>query len=182
MGNSVSGAYSGIRSMKSVEELCQYYMSFIRAIGILHQNGHWTTRGENFYGNHLMLERVYKSILDDMDLMAEKFIGLFGKDCLDLHAQSQIIPKLLDKYVGMNDPLEASLAGEKDFIEFSEHFYETLKAEDKMSLGLDDAIMAVASKREEAVYLLSGAAGERAVSAGSVVARSQIFKRILHAV
>lgn len=170
--------------MKSVEELCQYYVAFLRSVSLLHQNNHWQTRGENSYGNHLLFERIYKSSQEDVDLMAEKFIGVFGNDCLNLAAQSQIIAHLLEKYSSDKDLVVSSLNAEKDFIEFAEGFYKTLKAEDKLSLGTDDAIMAVNSNRESAVYLLKQAASDQALTSGNgvldtVAARSSIFKRLI---
>jgi hypothetical protein len=47
-----------------------------------------------------------------------------------------------------------SLAAEKDFIKLSKDAYNCFEDEDKMTLGMDDMIMSISSKREEAVYLL----------------------------
>ena len=171
-------------SMDRVEELCGYYTAFLRCIYLQHQNSHWITNGNDFYGNHLLFERIYKSAAENADLAAEKFIGLFGLDTLDLHAQAQMIGKILAKYSsGM--PLDSSLEIEKKFLAFSEKFYEVVEKDGKMSLGLDDMIMHIASDREGAVYLLKQAAGKKDVdipqSESKVAARISLLTRIKRA-
>jgi DNA-binding ferritin-like protein len=136
-----------------LQELCCYYVALLRCVGLVHQNSHWLTKGKNFYGNHLLFERIYNSALKDMDGAAEKLIGLFSDEVLDLDMQAEMIGKTLKEFAKEN-PVETSLAIEKEFLEFSQKFYDTLKKEDKLSLGLDDFLMATASSREEAVYLL----------------------------
>lgn len=144
--------------MERVEELCCYYIALVRSIYLVHQNHHWITKGNDFYGNHLLFERIYKTAADDADLAAEKFIGLFGDEVLDLHMQAQMIGKIMESF-SSGDPVASSLKIEKKFLDFTEKFYRIVKEEGKMSLGLDDMIMAIASNREAAVYLLKQASG-----------------------
>lgn len=145
-------------SMERIEELCCYYVALIRAVYLVHQNHHWVTKGDSFYGDHLLFERIYKGAAEDADLAAEKMIGLFGTEVLDLHLQAQMIGKTLEEF-SSGDPVGTSLEIEKKFIAFSEKFYKLLKQEDKMTLGLDDMLMSIASNREGAVYLLQQVQG-----------------------
>lgn len=161
--------------MERVEELCCYYISFLRAIGLLHQNNHWLSKGKNFYGQHLLFERIYKSAQEDVDLAAEKFVGLFNEECLDLNAQSKLIQKTLEKFSGDN-LIQLSLSAEKEFLEFSQKIYDTLKENDELSLGMDDMLMSVASRREEAVYLLKQSLDEKEII-NTVEARINFLKR-----
>lgn len=139
--------------MKSVEELACFYVAILRAAFLVHQNSHWTCKGSNFYGSHLLFERLYNNSTKDADAAAEKMIGVFGENTLNLDMQAQLIGKMLLKY-STSTPFENSLKVEKDVLEFSDKFYKDLKEEGKLSLGVDDFIMATASNREEAVYLL----------------------------
>jgi len=139
--------------MDRIEHLACYYIALIRSVYLVHQNHHWITAGENFYGNHLLFERIYKSAAEDADLAAEKMIGLLGSEVLDLHMQAQMIGKTLEDF-SSGDPVETSLDAEKKFLDYSQKFYDVLKREDKMTLGLDDCLMSIASNREGAVYLL----------------------------
>lgn len=163
--------------MNSVEELCCYYVAFLRAVALIHQNHHWTTKGREFYGNHLLFERIYNGTLEDIDLMAERFIGVYGDATLDLALQSKIIQQTLDKYAG-DEPIKGSLKVEEEFLKLSEHIYEVLKNEDVLSLGTDDAIMSVASNHENHTYLLKQASLEIDTSVSSVVARTNLLKRL----
>lgn len=164
--------------MERVEELCCYYISFLRSIALVHQNHHWLTKGKNFFGNHLMFEKLYSSAQEDVDTMAEKFVGIFNAECLDLDLQAKIIPKMLVKYSG-GDPVESSLKIESDFLEFADDFYHKLKAEEHLTLGLDDAIMAVSSSREDAAYHLKQAAKDSETSISRVEARTNLLRKLL---
>jgi len=138
-----------------MEDLCNFYLAFLRSLYLIHQNHHWLTHGENFYGNHLLFERIYQSAQENTDLAAEKFVGLF-KNCITVQRQCQYINTICLKYnQGSENFIHNSLVAEKEFLEFSDVFYKKLKAQKQMSLGLDDMIMSIASAREEAVYLLS---------------------------
>ncbi len=141
--------------------LISSYPAMLRVLYLLHQNNHWTCSGQQFYGNHLLFERLYREAGEDSDAAAEKMIGLFGNDSLNLVKQGQLIGKMIDRYSKKKDYLEISLAGEEDFCRFSKIFIEKLKSEDKLTLGLDDLIMSLASRAEGRVYLLKQALGGR---------------------
>lgn len=131
------------------------YVATLKAMALIHQHNHWTTNGEMFYAEHLLFERLYNSVLEDLDLAAEKYIGLFGDEALDYKLQTELLSKVLLNYNKLEgSPVEMSLAVEKDFIKFSNDAYECFDEQGELSLGLDDMIMSIASNREEAAYLL----------------------------
>jgi DNA-binding ferritin-like protein len=131
------------------------YVATLKALSLIHQHNHWTIKGVSFYGDHLLFERLYKSTLENLDLAAEKFIGVFGDQCLNYDLQTELLHKVLLKYKNLEgSPVQMSLLAEKDFLKFSKDAYNCFEEEGKLTLGLDDMIMATASSREEAVYLL----------------------------
>lgn len=131
------------------------YIASLKAIAQIHQHNHWTVNGDNFYELHLLFERLYDATLENLDMAAEEFIGLFGEECLNYSLQAEFLNKVLLKYNDMvDDPVAMSLKVEKDFITFSKEAYNCFEAEGKLSLGLDDMIMSIAKKHEEALYLL----------------------------
>lgn len=131
------------------------YVATLKALALIHQHNHWTTKGVSFYGDHLLFERLYKSTLENLDLAAEKFIGVFGDRCLDYDLQTELLHKVLLKYKNLEgSPIQMSLEAEKDFLKFSKDAYNCFEDEGKLTLGLDDMVMAIASDREGAVYLL----------------------------
>src|SRR5574337_90419 len=134
------------------------YVATLKAMTLIHQHSHWTTKGTGFYGDHLLFMRIYESAQKDLDLAAEKFMGVFGDQCLDYDLQNELLHKVLSKYSNLKgSPLQMSLEMEKDFLKFSKEAYNCFEDEGKLTLGLDDMIMAIASQREEAVYLLQQA-------------------------
>jgi hypothetical protein len=109
----------------------------------------------SFYGDHLLFERLYKSTLENLDLAAEKFIGVLGDQCLGYDLQAELLHKVLLKYKNLEgSPIQMSLEAEKDFLKFSKDAYNCFEEEGKLTLGLDDMVMAIASDHEGAVYLL----------------------------
>lgn len=146
--------------VNKVSELCCYYVALLRSIYLIHYNSHWLTRGTNFYGNHLLHERIAKTAAEDTDLAAEKFIGLFGNSVIDLDMQASLIGKFLKEFASQ-EPLQSSLGIEKKFLEFSEKIFKTIKEENELTLGLEDTLQTIASNREAAVYLLQQAMDEK---------------------
>ena len=131
------------------------YLSILKAMSLIYQHCHWTTKGENFYGDHLLFERLYNSAAKDVDTAAEKIMGLFGDDCLNYDMQTELLNKVLLKYKNLEgSPIDMCLAIEKDFIKFSKFAYDCFEKEDRLTLGLDDLLTSISDKREEAVYLL----------------------------
>lgn len=131
------------------------YIASLKAIALIHQNNHWTAKGIAFYGDHLLFERIYNDTLKNLDEAAEKFMGLFGDACLDYDLQTDLLHKSLLKYKNLEgSPAEMGLEIEKDFLKFSQAAYNAFEDEGALTLGLDDMIMTIASKREEVVYLL----------------------------
>jgi DNA-binding ferritin-like protein len=90
--------------VNKVSELCCYYVALLRSVYLVHQNGHWLSKGNDFYGNHLMLERIYKTAAEDADLAAEKFLGLFDPSVIDLDMQASLIGKFLKEFASQ-EPL-----------------------------------------------------------------------------
>jgi DNA-binding ferritin-like protein len=141
--------------MDKCSKVASLYIASLKAMALIHQHNHWTTRGVAFYGDHLLFMRIYESALENLDTAAEKFVGLFGDSVLDYDLQTELLNKVLSKYSKLEGSTTAmSLCVEKDFIKFSKEAYSCFEKEGKLSLGLDDMIMAIASKREESVYLL----------------------------
>lgn len=144
--------------MEKAAKIANLYVATLRSIYLTEQFCHWTTKGPDFYGNHLLFQRLYEGVAENADAAAEKMIGVFGKDALDCKTQCELINKVCAKYSSLADkPLEQALAIEKDFIKLSEDLFNEFEKMNAMTLGLDDLIMSIANKREEAVYLLQQA-------------------------
>jgi len=143
-------------SRKSAGKLMNVYVACLRAITIIHQTNHWKCKSPNFYGNHLLFERIYDDANKKLDEAAEKTIGLFGNDSIDNDVQMSLVKKMVIKY-STDNYIENSIKAEEDFIELATKTYEELKSANDITLGLDDLIMAHASQSETSLYLLKQA-------------------------
>ena len=137
-------------------KIAALYIATLKAISLIHQHNHWVTSGNNFYSQHLLFKRLYEQTLENLDSAAEKFIGLWGDECLEYQLQYDLLNRVLANYKDVSsEPVELSLSIEKDFLKFSGEFNLMLEKESKLTLGLDDMLSAIAGKSEESVYLLN---------------------------
>jgi DNA-binding ferritin-like protein len=145
--------------MDKCEKTAALYLASLRTMALIHQQNHWLTKGDSFYGSHLLFERIYDSAQENVDGAAEKLIGLFDIDCDVFCLTTDMMTTLLKKYQEMckSSPLAASLRVEQEFLKLSQEAYDCFKEHDKMTQGLDDFMLATASDREEAIYLLKQA-------------------------
>lgn len=134
--------------MDPVEEMSSY-VAFIRALYLIHQRAHWKCKGNNFYGNHLLFQRLYEGTQASADEAAEKTIGLFG----ELEDKTDSITKIVADYSG-DDLIQNSIEAEEEFQVISKRVYNKFKDSEYITLGLDDMLMALASKHEVHIYLL----------------------------
>jgi DNA-binding ferritin-like protein len=147
--------------MEKCRKVAALYIASLKAMSLIHQHNHWTTKGDDFYGDHLLFERIYDSALDNLDTAAEKFMGLFGATCINYTEQAELLNKVLLRYKQFEgSAAKQSFAVEKDFIKFSQDAYKCFEDEGNLTLGLDDMIMSIASIREESVYLLQQTLGD----------------------
>lgn len=141
--------------MDNCLRVANLYLATLKSIAFIHQHNHWTISGVNFYGNHLLFQRLYDSVTANVDSAAEKFIGLLGKEAVDYSLQIDLVSKIMSKYKDKTqDAIEMSLAVEKDFIKLSSELYKIFEKENKLTEGLDDLILSIANEHEESIYLL----------------------------
>lgn len=140
------------------KEIFTAYVVFLRGLALIHQNNHWQEGGQNFYANHLLFQRLYEETFDLLDAAAERSVGTFGSDSLNLSRQAKVLSNLLLKYSNEeSSTLDSSLLACKDFLRLAKNAYDTLKGSGTLSLGIDDLIMSQSSTVESHLYLLQQA-------------------------
>lgn len=128
----------------------------LRLAYVAHQNAHWEAKGAAFMADHQLFQRLYEAAAADVDALAEKIAGLFSSDMLSLAAQLEECLSCQECTAVTSEP-EASVAAamaEEHALDAVEGAYDVADEEGVMSLGLDDLLMGIASKREEGLYLL----------------------------
>lgn len=136
------------------------YIVYLKFLAAVHQNHHWVTKGEPFYGDHLLFQRIYEATLADVDSLAEKAIGLGSVQCVDLCLQTAQCYKLVKGY-GMTStipsPMELakrSYLAEMNFLKVAAHLASDLHECGLLSRGLDNLLQGIEDKHEGHVYLL----------------------------
>jgi DNA-binding ferritin-like protein len=111
--------------------------------------------GGSFYGNHLLFERLYKSVQEQVDQLAEKIMGYLGGEAVALTPQLQLMVEATRRWEQVASCLHLrGLASESDLQHSIKTAYDGIKAAGSMTLGLDDWLMATANAHEENTYLL----------------------------
>lgn len=155
-----------LESKKVAIECLQWLLSLLRAQYWMYQNAHWEVRGENFYGSHLLLQRIYAGdednegedddgIQGEVDALAEKMVGAYGGESVDPQALIKMTEKWICRWGAVEDCLhKRALLSEQDFQKICKWVYDKLKNLGELSLGMDDFLMSLASEHETNEYLL----------------------------
>jgi DNA-binding ferritin-like protein len=136
-------------------EVANLYIATLKAMSLVFQHSHWTTKGPPFYGDHLLFERLYNDALKLLDMAAEKYIGVFGDQSLDYDLQTKLLAGILSKFSKLEgSPIPMCLAVVKSFLGLSEQASKLFEDDSLMTLGLADMLGAISDKCEEFAYLL----------------------------
>lgn len=143
-------------------------LAFLRAVNLIHQTHHWQTRGPQFYGDHLLFERLYNDTLGMIDKLAERAVGS-GSPVLVNPVIQSTHQLLIVKSLYNAAPIEASpdqcafisLKGVLRFLVLQRIVYETLEKKGALSHGTDNLLQDIADKHEEFVYLLKQRVGAK---------------------
>jgi len=133
---------------------------YLKFLALVHQNHHWVTKGDPFYGDHLLFSKLYEETIEDIDTVAEKAIGLGSTANVDLMLTTSQVMKLVKNY-GMTTtmPSPAELAkrsylAEMNFLKVMAHLADCLKECGTLTRGLDNMLQGIEDRHEGHVYLL----------------------------
>lgn len=132
----------------------------LRYLALVHQTHHWVTKGNPYYGDHLLFQRIYEATNEDIDSVAEKAIGLGCVDNVDINRHVLQLNKLVQNY-GMTSTLpnssdlaRRSYLAEMNFLKTTAHLVEHMKECGILTRGLDNLLAGIEDKHEGHVYLL----------------------------
>lgn len=147
--------YRGRRASLSLNKkvLMQMFLAFLRGVHWSHWTAHWQVKGQPSYGDHLLMEKLYSSVEEEIDTLAEKIVGEFGSEAVDQVDQAKYMLQSLMTFPE-KDPIKRSLLVEEMVQDFLKSVYTLLDNMNTMSLGLDDFIMSIANTHETNLYLL----------------------------
>jgi DNA-binding ferritin-like protein len=155
LGGAALGALGGgIMGYKtaglSYENVFQRLMAYLRALYELHQWMHWRTKGQTFYGDHQLFQRMYEKVADELDGLAEKAIGLSNNvDVIDPKGNAVAAADVLEDF--QFSP-EGALAAERGFIGLVKDVRDNLG--ENLTDGLDNFLQGLSDTHEGHIYLL----------------------------
>lgn len=128
-------------------------LAALRAAHWTHWTSHWQVKGNPYYGDHLLLERLYNAVTAEIDTLAEKCVAYFGPECVDPVSQANLMAEILQKH-GVSDPILRSLRIEQVLQAMLSETFTTLEKSGDLPLGMNDFLAATANAHETAIYLL----------------------------
>ena len=132
-------------------------LAILRALQWSHQTAHWKVRGESSYQDHLLFQKLYEAVGEEIDTLAEKIVGIYGPGAITnlsvLSDTHQFIANHAATGAG-DSSYQCALQMEEHLQRALRAAYDGLKASGELSLGMDDFLMATASAHETALYLL----------------------------
>ena len=146
-------------------------LALLRAAYMLHQTAHWQTHGGHFYGDHIMLQRIYDESLEGIDGVAERLVGLSNSPgAVCPVKQAKLIHSLVTAFAteshsyGPEALIQRSLTVESVILKVITLTKEAIEGQGQLTDGLEDLLQGLASKHEEFVYLLQQRSSTRTAS------------------
>ena len=132
----------------------------LKFLADVHQTHHWTTKGDPFYGDHLLFSRIYDVVKCEVDSIAEKAIGLGSSFNVDLRLVTSQVMKLVSGY-GMtatipqqSDLARRSLLAEMNFLKVIDQMILSLDECGLLTNGVENMLQGIADVHEGHIYLL----------------------------
>ncbi len=143
-------------------------IAWLRALSQIHQSHHWQASADPFYGDHLMFERLYNSVGDQIDSAAEKAVGMGTVDLVEpmklIRQTELILAAVYFMRPGIPQPTDLasrSLNAEKCFLQALNRISDSLESRNLLTKGVDNMLADFADKHESNCYLLKQRCGSR---------------------
>lgn len=150
-----SETLSTLGNHKKAEDILCVLLATLRSAHLIHWTGHWQVVGNTQYGDHLLLERIYTGIADEIDTMAEKIVSTFGSMSVDPVHQIKMMQETTCVLTEpCKDVLVRSLEVEEKLQKLFKASFDELECMGYLTLGMNDQIMAMANNHDTYTYLL----------------------------
>lgn len=132
----------------------------LRYLALVHQTHHWIAKGDAFYGDHLLFDRVYDGVIKDIDKVAEKAVGVGNEANVNLPLQISQVMQLCKAYGSpqtvpqTSDLARASLTAEYNFLKILKACCESMRSQGIDTPGIMNMFEQIADDHEGYVYLL----------------------------
>ena len=129
-------------------------LSYAQALLQLFRHFHWRSSGPNYYGDHLLYDRIYNDIADEVDKIAEKTIGIENdSDAIGPESDTKMTAELVSKFTSDGDKPsefpEQGIVAQKGFLKLISELMTGNPSD-----GVQNLLQGIADKHEEHLYLL----------------------------
>lgn len=132
------------------------FLAATEALQMLEHSHHWQTKGENFYGDHLLYQRLYEAVLGEIDLIGEKLIGVSQDVSLTNYFKRVKAMEMFLKAVTHSDQpyVVVSHDAELTYVRMGGELMDQLEQVGLLTRGLEQMLGNILDKHEEHIYLL----------------------------
>jgi DNA-binding ferritin-like protein len=155
-----NAARAGGESLEQLKEL----LAALRAAYLTYRTAHWQASGDAYYGDHLMLKRIYEETEKHVDAVGERVVGYYGASAVDLGDQTERVADWAQRFAREKDPLRASLIAAEQVRDLLAKTYDVLDQQGELTLGIDDLLMSISNDKDSHVYLLQQALDGRSAA------------------
>jgi len=136
-------------------ERFQDLLAYLRMMHMAHWTNHWQVKGDPQYGDHLLFQRLYEAMPDEIDGLAEKIVAEYGPEAVALPEQMERIASETDMlFEEETDLLERAIMMEETLQADLQEIFTILDESGNLSLGMNDYLAALANAHETNLYLL----------------------------
>lgn len=139
-----------------MNEMFVHLLARLRALYLCYQTSHWQCGNLVFYEDHLLFDRLVKETFKAVDKLAEKGVGLVGRESVNLTKSLDLVKELMEEFEFPNEPTE-NAEFFKAMLKMEESFQEDCtkhEADPVCTLGFKNLIAGMADKSEGRTYLL----------------------------
>lgn len=135
-----------------IMQIFQKTIATLRSLYLYYQNAHWLSSGSQYYGDHLLFERLYDATQADVDMLDEKALGITQNEAsVDLLENIDMVYKILSNMQYDADSFfDSAVKLERALVKLCS---EQAKA-DENTEGVKNMFAGLADKHEGHVYLL----------------------------
>lgn len=132
----------------------------LRWLGLVAQTHHWISSGDSFYGDHLMFDRIYSNIAEDIDTVAEKAVGMGTEHNVDINMHVAQLACLAGTYGSAqtipnpNKLASRTLIAEEAFMKCLDDCIARMDEEGTLTNGLENMLQGLRDRHEQNCYLL----------------------------
>lgn len=147
-----------MKKIASGAEMMSTILSFTEALRTMYEHLHWRSSGVNYYGDHLLYERLYDSVTEEIDAVAEKTVGIFGDNAIGPNSTSSDATHILSAIVSdeaKSDEFPSiAIKAEEKFIEIIKESLDKMSDSGELTDGMENMLQDIVDTHEGHLYLL----------------------------